>query len=70
MSVKNVVMSHVFNFKRYLMMENLFDSSVLVVTLISIAASLFLLGTILSGDTALLSVSDKSNLYTDIDDTL
>ena len=70
MSVKNVVMPHVFNFKRYLMMENLFDSSVLVVTLISIAASLFLLGTILSGDTALLSVSDKSNLYTDIDDTL
>ena len=63
-------MSHVFNFKRYLMMENLFDSSVLVVTLISIAASLFLLGTILSGDTALLSVSDKSNLYKDIDDTL
>jgi len=52
------------------MMENLFDSSVLVVTLLSVSASLFLLGTILSGHTATISVSDKSNLYTDIDDTL
>mgnify|MGYP004058147795 CR=1 FL=1 len=52
------------------MMENLFDSSVLVVTLISIASSLFLLGTILSGNMALMTISDKSDLHTNIDDTL
>ncbi len=60
------------------MMENLFDSSVIVVTLISISASLFLLGTILSDKLQTVEINrrisdlvfDKSKLkYTDGDNT-
>tara|TARA_B100001059_G_scaffold231236_1_gene266720 strand:+ start:1594 stop:1776 length:183 start_codon:yes stop_codon:yes gene_type:complete len=60
------------------MMENFFDSSVMVVTLISISASLFLFGTILSDKLQTVEVNrkisglvfDKSKLkYTDRDNT-
>jgi hypothetical protein len=60
------------------MMENLFDSSVIAVTLISISASLFLLGKILSEKLQTVGVNrkisdlvfDKSKLkYTDGDNT-
>ena len=60
------------------MMENLFDSSVIVVTLISISASLFLLGKILSDKLQMVEINrrisdlvfDKSKLkYTDGDNT-
>ena len=59
-------------------MENLFDSSVIAVTLISISASLFLLGKILSEKLQTVGVNrkisdlvfDKSKLkYTDGDNT-
>jgi len=59
-------------------MESLFDSSVIVVTLISISASLFLCGTILSNKLQTIELNrkisdlvfDKSKLrYTDGDNT-
>ena len=59
-------------FTWYLMMENLFDGSVLVVTLVSVAASLVLLGTILSDklNTVDIKLFDKSKMkYTDGDNT-
>ena len=50
------------------MMENFFDTAVLVVTITSVAASLILLGTLLSGKFLTVDVKlfDKSKMkYTD-----
>tara|TARA_B100001093_G_C26666053_1_gene944056 strand:+ start:233 stop:397 length:165 start_codon:yes stop_codon:yes gene_type:complete len=54
------------------MMENLFDTAVLLVTLASVTASLTLFGTLLSGklDTVAIKPFDKSKVkFTDGDNT-
>ena len=54
------------------MMESLFNTAVLVVTLTSVAASLILFGTLVSGklDTVDVKLFDKSKMkYTDGDNT-
>ena len=52
------------------MMENLSLNSALVIALISIAATLVLFLSIFSGETLHAGVSDSSDLYKDMDDTL
>ena len=54
----------------HLMMENLSLNSALVIALISIAATLVLFLSIFSGETLHAEVSDSSDLYKDMDDTL
>ena len=54
----------------HLMMENLSLNSALVIALISIAATLVLFLSIFSGGTLHAGVSDSSDLYKDMDDTL
>ena len=51
-------------------MENLSLNSALAITIISIAASLALFLSIFSGETLHAEVSDSSDLYKDMDDTL
>ena len=51
-------------------MENLSLNSALVITLISIAASLVLILLMFSGETLHAEVPDSSDLYKDMDDTL
>ena len=54
------------------LMENLFDTAVLIVTLTSAAASILLFGSLLSGklDTVDVELFDKSKMkYTDGDNT-
>ena len=51
-------------------MENLSLNSALVITLISIAASLVLFLSMFSGEILHAEVSDRSDLYEDMDDTL
>ena len=65
-----IVQDGVSNSKRYLIMEILSLNSALIVTLTSITASLVLLLSISSGHTVGVKVSDNSDFYTDIDDTL
>ena len=65
-----IVPESVSNSKRYLMMEILSLSSALIVALTSITAFLVLLLSISSGHTVRAKVSDNSDFYTDIDDTL
>ena len=58
--------------QRYLMMENVFDTAVLFVTLTSVAGSLILFWTLLSGyiNTVAVELFDKSKLkFTDGDNT-
>ena len=64
------VLEGVSNSKRYLMMETLSLNSALIVTLTSITASLVLLLSTSSSPTVRSKVSDNSDFYTDIDDTL
>jgi hypothetical protein len=64
------VLKGVPNSKRYLIMETLSLNSALIVTLTSITASFVLLLSISSGHTVGAKVSDNSDFYTDIDDTL
>ena len=52
------------------MMENLSLTTALVVTLISLVASLILVLSMFSGRTMHAKISDGSDLYTDTDDTL
>ena len=52
------------------MMETLSLNSALVITLISIAASLVLFLSMFSGETLHAEVSDSSDPYKDMDDTL
>ena len=52
------------------MMENLSLNSALVITLISIAASLVLFLSMFSDETLHAEASDSPDLYKDIDDTL
>ena len=65
-----IVPGGVSNSKRYLMMEILSLSSALLVALTSVAAFLVLLLSISSSHTVRATVSDNSDFYTDIDDTL
>ena len=64
------VLEGVSNSKRYLMMETLSLNSALIVTLTSITASLVLLVSTSSSHAVRSKVSDNSDFYTDIDDTL
>lgn len=52
------------------MMEDLSLNSALVITLISVAASLVLFLSMFSGESLHAEVSDSPDLYKDIDDTL
>lgn len=54
----------------HLIMENLFDSLVLAVTLISTAASLVLYLSMVSGITEGVKVSENSDSNKDMDDTV
>ena len=65
-----IVPESVSNSMRYLMMEILSLNSALIVALTSITAFLVLLLSISSGHTVGSKVSDNSDFYTDIDDTL
>lgn len=65
-----IVPTSIFNPKWHFMMEILSLNTALIVTLTSITASLVLLLSISSGHTVGAKVSDNSDFYADIDDTL
>ena len=65
-----IVLKSVSDSKWYLMMETLSLNSALIVTLVSFSASLVLLLSTSSGHTVEANLSDTSDFYTDIDDTL
>ena len=65
-----IVQETVSHSKRYLIMETLSLNSALIATLTSITASLVLLLSISSGHTVGAKVSENSDFYSDIDDTL
>ncbi len=56
--------------KWFYMMDNVFDNLVLAVTIISTAASLVLYLSMISGITEGVEVSENSDSYKDMDDTV
>ena len=69
-SVKKSVKSLSLVLRQHSIMERLPLITALVVTLISVVASLVLFLSMFSGKAMLAKISDSSDLYTDIDDTL
>ena len=64
-----IVISRNLTYETHLMMEDLSLNSALVITLISVAASLVLFLSMFSGESLHAEVSDSPDLYKGIDDT-
>ena len=65
-----IIVLHYQTHKAHLMMEDLSLNSALVITLISVAASLVLFLSMFSGESLHAEVSDSPDPYKGIDDTL